>query len=133
MNSTRRFVIYWKNRSSHVFFHTSKNMREYGFSLTRFLSYKDKIYNYVLTWENTRQWMQCQYQSHWLSEKCPTTEFNLIRIFPYSEAKKILYSEPFETVIGNTQVLKNFQTYSYLNCGYQREVKNDKVHSSSYF
>ena len=31
-------------------------MREYGFSLTCILPYKDRIYNYVLIRENTGQW-----------------------------------------------------------------------------
>ena len=31
-------------------------MREYGFSLTRILPYKDKIYDSVLVRENTGQW-----------------------------------------------------------------------------
>ena len=31
-------------------------MQEYGFSLTRILPYRDKIYDFVLMWENTGQW-----------------------------------------------------------------------------
>ena len=31
-------------------------MREYGFSLTLILPYKDEIYDFVLTRENTGQW-----------------------------------------------------------------------------
>ena len=31
-------------------------MREYGFSLTRILPYKDKIYDFVLIQENKGQW-----------------------------------------------------------------------------
>ena len=31
-------------------------MREYEFSLTRFLPYKDKIYDFLLIRENTGQW-----------------------------------------------------------------------------
>ena len=31
-------------------------MQGYGFSMTRILPYKDKIYNFVLTRENTGQW-----------------------------------------------------------------------------
>ena len=31
-------------------------MREYGFSSTRILPYKDKIYDFVFIWENTGQW-----------------------------------------------------------------------------
>ena len=34
---------------------TAENMREYGFSLTRMLSYKDKIYDFVLIRENMDQ------------------------------------------------------------------------------
>ena len=35
---------------------TTKNTREYGFSLTRILPYKDKIIDFVLILENTGQW-----------------------------------------------------------------------------
>ena len=31
-------------------------MREYGFSSTRILTYKDKICDFVFIWENTGQW-----------------------------------------------------------------------------
>ena len=36
---------------------TAYNMREYGFSLTRILQYKNRIYDSVLIRENTRIWV----------------------------------------------------------------------------
>ena len=50
--SMQKFVI-WDTFSETS--NTTQNMREYGFSLTRILPYKDKIHDFALIPENTGQ------------------------------------------------------------------------------